>query len=103
MGADLGLNATMFGLATTLFYATYVISAFQQHYAEHCWRAALDCHHYGAVGHRLHCHHVRHRAEKLYVLRMLVGITEAGFLPGILLYLTYCSRRFSAPAPTPCL
>jgi ACS family 4-hydroxyphenylacetate permease-like MFS transporter len=25
MGQDLGLNATMFGLATTLFYATYVI------------------------------------------------------------------------------
>jgi ACS family 4-hydroxyphenylacetate permease-like MFS transporter len=25
----------------------------------------------------------------LYILRMLVGITEAGFLPGILLYLTW--------------
>ena len=25
----------------------------------------------------------------LYVLRILVGITEAGFLPGILLYLTF--------------
>lgn len=25
MGQDLGLSATMFGLATTLFYATYVI------------------------------------------------------------------------------
>ena len=36
----------------------------QQHYAEHCWRAALDCHHYGAVGYRLHRHHVRRRAEK---------------------------------------
>ncbi|KYN92706.1 hypothetical protein A3219_16215 [Salmonella enterica] len=28
MGQDLGLSATMFGLATTLFYATYVIFAF---------------------------------------------------------------------------
>ncbi len=26
--------------------------------------------------------------ETLYVLRMLVGIAEAGFLPGILVYLT---------------
>ncbi|MCU9672322.1 MFS transporter, partial [Escherichia coli] len=25
----------------------------------------------------------------LYVLRILVGITEAGFMPGILLYLTF--------------
>ncbi|WP_162882805.1 hypothetical protein, partial [Serratia marcescens] len=27
--------------------------------------------------------------ETLYVLRMLVGIAEAGFLPGILVYLTW--------------
>jgi len=25
----------------------------------------------------------------LYLLRILVGVTEAGFLPGILLYMTY--------------
>ena len=31
---------------------------------------------------------------------LLVGITEAGFLPGILLYLTYWFPAFSAPAPT---
>ncbi|ECY6259642.1 TPA: 4-hydroxyphenylacetate permease, partial [Salmonella enterica subsp. enterica serovar Derby] len=32
--------------------------------------------------------------KSLYVLRMLVGITEAGFLPGILLYLTYWFPAF---------
>ncbi|WP_323098304.1 MFS transporter, partial [Serratia marcescens] len=30
----------------------------------------------------------------LYVLRMIVGITEAGFLPGILVYLTYWFPAF---------
>lgn len=39
----------------------------------------------------------------LYILRMLVGIAEAGFLPGILVYLTGGSRPTIAPAPTPCL
>jgi ACS family 4-hydroxyphenylacetate permease-like MFS transporter len=28
-------------------------------------------------------------ANTLYLLRILVGITEAGFLPGMLLYLTF--------------
>ena len=35
--------------------------------------------------------------NSLYILRMLVGITEAGFLPGILLYLTYWFWPFSRP------
>ncbi len=40
-------------------------------------------------GHRLYCHHVCHWPTSLYVLRILVGITEAGFLPGILLDPTF--------------
>lgn len=39
----------------------------------------------------------------LYVLRMLVGIAEAGFLPGILVYLTGGSLPTTAPAPMRCL
>ncbi len=38
----------------------------------------------------------------LYILRMLVGIAEAGFLPGIL-DLTRWFPATIAPAPTPCL
>jgi MFS family permease len=41
--------------------------------------------------------------QTLYVLRMLVGIAEAGFLPGILVYLTWWFPPITAPAPTPCL
>jgi MFS family permease len=36
--------------------------------------------------------------KSLYILRMLVGITEAGFLPGILLYLTWWFPAFRARA-----
>lgn len=32
-------------------------------------------------------------ATHLYILRFLLGVAEAGFLPGILLYLTYWFRK----------
>lgn len=34
-----------------------------------------------------------HTAFHLYVLRFLLGLAEAGYLPGILLYLTYWFRQ----------
>ena len=95
MGADLGLNATMFGLATTLFYATYVIFGIPSNImlsivGARRWIATImvlwgiaSTATMFAVG-----------PKSLYVLRMLVGITEAGFLPGILLYLTYWFPAF---------
>ena len=95
MGADLGLNATMFGLATTLFYATYVLFGIPSNVmlsivGARRWIATImvlwgiaSTATMFAVG-----------PKSLYVLRMLVGITEAGFLPGILLYLTYWFPAF---------
>ncbi|HAD4467168.1 TPA_asm: MFS transporter [Salmonella enterica subsp. enterica serovar Typhi str. CT18] len=95
MGQDLGLSATMFGLATTLFYATYVIFGIPSNVmlsivGARRWIATImvlwgiaSTATMFAVG-----------PKSLYVLRMLVGITEAGFLPGILLYLTYWFPAF---------
>lgn len=90
MGRDLGLSATMFGLATTLFYATYVIFGIPSNIM------------LGIVGARrwiatiMVCWGIASTATmfatgptSLYVLRMIVGIAEAGFLPGVLVYLTY--------------
>lgn len=80
MGQDLGLSATMFGLATTLFYATYVIFGIPSNVmlsivGARRWIATImvlwgiaSTATMFAVG-----------PKSLYVLRMLVGITEAGF------------------------
>ena len=89
MGQDLGLNATMFGLATTLFYATYVIFGIPSNVmlsivGARRWIATIMVL-WGIAS---------TGPNSLYVLRMLVGITEAGFLPGILLYLTYWFPAF---------
>ncbi|ECI9603694.1 TPA: 4-hydroxyphenylacetate permease [Salmonella enterica subsp. enterica serovar Muenchen] len=90
VGKYLGLNATMFGLATTLFYVTYVIFGIPSNIILGivgarrwiatimvCWGLASTATMF-ATG-----------PTSLYILRMIVGITEAGFLPGVLVYLTY--------------
>lgn len=90
MGKDLGLSATTFGLATTLFYVTYILFAIPSNImlgivGARRWIATImvlwgiaSTATLFAVG-----------PNSLYLLRMIVGITEAGFLPGILVYLTY--------------
>ncbi|CAI0970665.1 4-hydroxyphenylacetate permease [Serratia ficaria] len=95
MGKDLGLSSTMFGLAATLFYATYVIFGIPSNIMLGIvgarrwiatimvlWSIASTCTLF-ATG-----------PTSLYLLRMIVGITEAGFLPGILVYLTYWFPAF---------
>ena len=34
-----------------------------------------------------------HSAQQLYVARFLLGVAEAGFFPGIMMYLTYWFRQ----------
>ena len=90
MGQDIGLTATEFGLASSLFYIAYVTcgvpsnmilarvgAKFWIGFIMILWGFASTATMF-ATG-----------PDSLYVLRILVGITEAGFLPGILLYLTY--------------
>ncbi len=90
MGKDLGLNATMFGLAATLFYVTYVIFGIPSNImlgivGARRWIAVIMV----LWGIASTCTLFATGPGSLYVLRMIVGITEAGFLPGILLYLTW--------------
>ena len=63
MGRDLGLSATMFGLATTLFYAAYVIFGIPSNIMLSIVGARR--HHHGALGHRLYCYHVCHWPHQL--------------------------------------
>ena len=90
MGKDLGLSSTMFGLAATLFYVTYVLCGIPSNImlgivGARRWIAGIMV----LWGIASTCTLFATGPTSLYILRMIVGITEAGFLPGILLYLTY--------------
>jgi len=94
MNKDLGLTTAMFGLATTVFYAGYLVCEIPSNlilarYGARMWIARiviswgiLSAATMFAVG-----------PWSLYGFRLLVGIAEAGFGPGILLYLTYWFPR----------
>ncbi|MDR0219444.1 MAG: 4-hydroxyphenylacetate permease [Enterobacteriaceae bacterium] len=90
MGKDLGLTSTMFGLAATLFYVTYVAFGIPGNImlsivGARRWIATIMV----LWGVASTATMFATGATSLYILRMLVGIAEAGFLPGILVYLTY--------------
>lgn len=90
MGKDIGLSSTMFGLAATLFYVTYVIFGIPSNImlgivGARRWIATIMV----LWGIASTATMFATGPTSLYVLRMLVGIAEAGFLPGILVYLTY--------------
>jgi hypothetical protein len=87
---DLGLTGTQFGLATTLFYLAYIACGVPSNLI----LARIGARRW--IGTIMIAWSLASTAtlfatspESLYVLRILVGITEAGFLPGMLLYLTY--------------
>ncbi|MEH2524087.1 MULTISPECIES: MFS transporter [unclassified Bradyrhizobium] len=102
MNRDLGLTASQFGMANSLFYIGYVAFELPSNlalakYGARIWiprimvtwgiAACLTC---LAVG-----------PHSLYALRFIVGIAEAGLMPGVLLYLTYwvpAHRRARATA-----
>ncbi|BDH45530.1 4-hydroxyphenylacetate permease [Salmonella enterica subsp. enterica serovar Choleraesuis] len=100
MGKDLGLSATMFGLAATMFYVAYVICGIPSNImlgkiGARRWIATIMV----LWGIASTCTLFATGPTSLYVLRIIVGITEAGFLPGILLYMTWWfPARFRARA-----
>jgi ACS family 4-hydroxyphenylacetate permease-like MFS transporter len=90
MNKDLGLTATMFGFANSVFYIAYVAAEIPSNIVMArvgarlwiprimiTWGLASAATMF-AVG-----------PNSLYVLRALTGLAEAGFLPGVLLYITY--------------
>lgn len=90
MMGDLGLTSTQFGMATTLFYLAYIACGIPSNIAlarigARRWIGTLMI----AWGLASTATLFATDATSLYLLRILVGITEAGFLPGVLLYLTF--------------
>ena len=90
MMKDLGLTSTQFGLATTLFYVAYIAfgipgNVVLARIGARRWIGTIMI----LWGLASTATMFASSPGTLYVLRVLVGVTEAGFLPGILLYLTY--------------
>ncbi|MFD2466208.1 MFS transporter [Amycolatopsis silviterrae] len=90
MNKELGLTATAFGLASGIFFIGYLILEVPSNLALHRfgarrWIARIMIT-WGAVA--VAMAFVPNTAT-LVVLRFLLGVAEAGFFPGIILYLTY--------------
>ncbi|QCT20280.1 MFS transporter [Jejubacter calystegiae] len=90
MNEDLGLSKAVFGLASSLFFIGYFIfevpsNLAMQKIGAKIWISRIMIS-WGIVS---ICTAFVQRAETLYVLRFLLGAAEAGFFPGVILYLTY--------------
>jgi MFS family permease len=90
MNKELGLSATAFGLASGIFFIGYLILEVPSNLALHRFGArrwiARILFTWGAVAIAMA---FVPNAGVLVVLRFLLGVAEAGFFPGIILYLTF--------------
>ncbi|WP_032390534.1 MFS transporter [Rhodococcoides fascians] len=89
MSAELGLTETMFGLASGLFFIGYLLFEVPSNLALHRfgarrWIARIMVS-WGIVAAAMA---FVPTAGWLYGLRIVLGIAEAGFFPGVLLYMT---------------
>lgn len=94
MSKELGLTATMFGLASGLFFIGYLTFEVPSNLALHKfgarrWIARIMVT-WGIVAAGMA---FVPNAGSLYAMRILLGIAEAGFFPGMILYLTYWFPR----------
>ncbi len=90
MNRDLGLTATMFGLANTIFYVGYFLFEIPSNlmlarFGARVWIPRIMI----TWGIASTATMFASSPGSLYLIRFLVGVAEAGFLPGVLLYLTY--------------
>lgn len=90
MNAELGLTAAAFGLASGIFFIGYLLLEVPSNLALHRYGArrwlARILVSWGVVASAMA---FVPNTESLYVLRLLLGMAEAGFGPGVVLYLTY--------------
>ena len=90
MNSDLKLTAAMFGFANSIFYIGYVLcevpsNIIMQRVGARIWIARIMIT-WGLVSAATL---FSTGPTSLYVIRFLVGVAEAGFVPGILLFITY--------------
>src|SRR6516225_2218651 len=94
MNKDLGLSAAAYGMSLTVFYAAYALFEIPSNLAlarfgARIWIARIMI----TWGIASAATMLATGIWSLFGIRALVGAAEAGFLPGILLYLTYWFPR----------
>jgi ACS family tartrate transporter-like MFS transporter len=90
MNADLGLTQSMYGLASGIFFIGYVLfevpsNIIMERVGARLWIARIMIS-WGLLSAGTA---FVNTPTQLFVLRFLLGIAEAGFFPGMILYLTY--------------
>jgi MFS family permease len=90
MNEELGLSATLFGIAAGVFFVGYLLlevpsNLMLHRFGARRWIARILVS-WGIVATAMA---FVPNATVLIVLRFLLGVAEAGFFPGIILYLTY--------------
>lgn len=93
MNADLGLTAEVFGLLSGIFFVGYFFfevpsNIIMSKMGAKVWIARIMLS-WGVI---VILTGFAQSAMHLYILRFLLGVAEAGFFPGIILYLTYWFR-----------
>ena len=94
MNQELGITGAQFGLLTGIFFWGYFLFEIPSNLILHkmgarLWIARILVS-WGAIA---MLGGLVHSASQLYVVRFLLGVAEAGFFPGIVLYLTYWFRQ----------
>ena len=90
MSKDLGLTPAMFGLGAGIFFIGYFLFEVPSNLILHRvgarrWIARVMIT-WGIIS---TCFTLIHSAGSFYILRFLLGVAEAGFFPGIILYLSF--------------
>jgi MFS transporter, ACS family, tartrate transporter len=89
MNADIGLSETVFGLGAGLFFVTYVVfevpsNLILEKVGARKWIARIMIT-WGIIS---GCMAFVHNDIQFYIVRILLGVAEAGFFPGMLFYLS---------------
>jgi D-galactonate transporter len=90
MGQDLGFSETVFGLGAGIFFLGYFLFEVPSNLLLHrvgarMWIARIMI----TWGILSGCFMFVETPTSFYILRFLLGVAEAGFYPGVILYLTY--------------
>ena len=100
MRGDLKMTAAEYGFGRRhlSYWAYFLFEVLVQHHPGEGGRAHLDHAHHDLLGHLRDGHGLRHSGTTSFgIIRFLLGMGEAGFFPGLILYFTYWLRPATMP------